>query len=78
MRAKWDAANQGLSLLTPDGWVYVGWVEQWPEGFLVFGCWIVDLDYPENKWFATEKQAKRALKECATVAVIGGFRGLNS
>jgi hypothetical protein len=39
--------------------------------------WIKDSheDYPENKVFETAKQARRALKAAATVAVIGGFRG---
>jgi len=41
--------------------------------------WIKDshADYPENKVFETVKQARRALKAAAIVAVIGGFRGRN-
>jgi hypothetical protein len=32
-------------------------------------------DYPETKVFETAKQARRALKAAAIVAIIGGFRG---
>jgi hypothetical protein len=81
MRHKWDTSNGGLALYTADkGWVYVGWVEEAKGGigFRVFCCWFDDGDYPENKLFETDKQARRALKSAATVAIIGGFRGLHT
>jgi hypothetical protein len=41
--------------------------------------WLEDTheDYPENKVFETAKQARRALKAAAVIAIIGGFRGRN-
>jgi hypothetical protein len=78
MRAKWDNANGGLKLHTAEeGWVYVGWVEErkFDKGFRVLCCWLDDPDYPENTVFDTLKQARRALKDAATVAIIGGFTG---
>jgi len=78
MRAKWNEANGGLSLHTSEGWIYVGWVETNDRCSRVFCCWLDGSgdDYPENKIFETAKQARRALKATATVAIIGGFRGL--
>jgi hypothetical protein len=77
MRAKWDKANGGLALHTSGGWVYVGWVEElkFGKGFRALCCWLEDPDYPETKVFETAKQARRALKATATVAIIGGFTG---
>jgi len=48
-----------------------------PGGYRPICMWLKDAhaDYPENEVFETAKQARRALKEAATVAVIGGFRG---
>jgi hypothetical protein len=39
--------------------------------------WLTDSydDYPESKVFETAKQARRALKAAAVIAIIGGFRG---
>jgi hypothetical protein len=83
MRAKWERHRGGeeeLSLYTSEGWVYVGWVEPQREGYRPLCMWIKDSheDYPENKVFETAKQARRALKAAAIVAVIGGFRGRNA
>lgn len=78
MRAKWDEANQGLKLYTAEeGWVYMGWVEQrkFDNGFHVLCCWMDNGDYPENTVFDTLKQARKALKAAAIVAIIGGFQG---
>lgn len=76
MRAKWDDANQGLALHTAEkGWVYMGWVEEKCGFFYVFCCWMDDGEYPENKHFNTLKQARKALKAAAIVAIIGGFQG---
>lgn len=78
MRAKWDNANQGLALYTAEqGWVYMGWVEQrkFDNRFHVLCCWMDNGDYPENTVFDTLKQARKALKAAAIVAVIGGFQG---
>jgi hypothetical protein len=82
MRAKWGR-QQGnedeLSLYTPEGWVYMGWVEPEREGYRPLCMWLMDSheDYPENKVFETAKQARRALKAAAVIAIIGGFRGRN-
>ena len=80
MRARWDETNVGLALHTAEkGWVYMGWVEPSNStGFSVFCCWMDNGEYPENKRFDTAKEARRALKACAIVAIIGGFRGLNA
>jgi hypothetical protein len=76
MRARWDEANGGLALHTAEkGWVYMGWVERVNSSFYVFCCWMDNGDYPENKRFDTAKEARRALKDCAIAAIIGGFRG---
>jgi hypothetical protein len=58
----------------------VGWVGPSlarTSGFHVFCHWIDDGDYPENKVFETAKQARRALKSAATIAVVGGWRPTN-
>lgn len=81
MRAKWDNSNGGLNLHTAEkGWVYVGWVEELTvgKGFYVYCCWLDNGDYPEGKLFDTAKQARKALKAAAIVAIIGGFQGLNA
>lgn len=80
MRHKWDNSNGGLALHTSAKWIYVGWVEElkFGKGFRVFCCWLDTPDYPEGKVFETEKQARRALKGAATIAVIGGFLGRNA
>ena len=78
MRAKWDAANGGLKLHTAEkGWVYVGWVEEQRvgNGFHVLCCWMDNGDYPEHTVFDTLKQARRALKAAAIIAIIGGYPG---
>jgi hypothetical protein len=77
MRAKWD--DEGLRLYTSEGWVYVGWIDPERGGYRPICMWLMDSyeDYPENKVFETAKQARRALKEAAIVAIIGGFRGRN-
>lgn len=75
MRSKWDQGY--LYLHTAEmGWVQVGWVEsvKHGSGFCVYCHWMNgDGDYPENKVFETAKQARRALKAAATVALIGGL-----
>jgi hypothetical protein len=83
MRAKWEPQTNGdedLHLHTSGSWVYVGWVESEREGYRPICMWLQETheDYPENKIFETAKQARRALKACATVAIIGGFRGRSS
>ena len=80
MRAKWRSHNSGddeLNLYTSEGWVYVGWIEPERDGYRASCMWLKDSyeDYPENKVFETAKQARRALKAAAIVAIIGGFRG---
>jgi hypothetical protein len=80
MRAKWEPQTNGdeeLSLHTSGGWVYVGWVESDREGYRAICMWLKETheDYPENTVFETAKQARRALKAAAIVAIIGGFRG---
>jgi hypothetical protein len=80
MRAKWEVnsnRDEELYLYTSEGWVYVGWVELERDGYRPLCMWIKDSheDYPENKVFETAKQARRALKAAAIVAIIGGFRG---
>jgi hypothetical protein len=77
MRAKWD--DEGLSLYTFEGWIYMGWIDPEREGYRPICMWLMDSyeDYPENKVFETAKQARRALKAAAVIAIIGGFRGRN-
>ena len=80
MRAKWEPQTNGdddLHLHTSGGWVYVGWVELQREGYRPVCMWLKNSheDYPETKVFETAKQARRALKAAAIVAIIGGFRG---
>ena len=78
MRAKWDNVDRGLNLYTAEtGWVYMGWVEELGvcNGFRVLCCWVTNGDYPENTVFDTLKQARRALKAAAIVAIIGGYPG---
>jgi hypothetical protein len=80
MKAKWEGQTNGDADLhlytTEDGWIYMGWVEPQRDGYRPICMWIKDYeDYPENKVFETAKQARRALKAAAIVAVIGGFRG---
>lgn len=89
MRVKWevhgrDDAVQELYIRFSDGqtseWRIVGWLQSGPSGspgFHVFCHWSYDDDYPENKVFETAKQARRALKAAATVAVVGGWRPNN-
>lgn len=79
MRSKWEDGD--LYLHTAErGWVQVGWVEPTrpnalvDPGFVVFCHWMIGLgDYPEGHIFETEKQARRALKAAATVALVGGL-----
>ena len=90
MRVKWELHGrvndvQELYVRFSDGrtgeWRIVGWVQEcsYPKhGFLVYCHWIDDGGYPENKVFETAKQARRALKAAATVAVVGGYRGINN
>jgi hypothetical protein len=81
MRAKWEggqsSGDEDLHLYTSEGWIYVGWVEPEREGYRPLCMWLKETheDYPENKVFETAKQARRALKAAAIVAIIGGFRG---
>jgi hypothetical protein len=81
MKAKWEGqTNSAVDLhlyTTEDGWIYMGWVEPQRDGYRPICMWIKDSheDYPENKVFETAKQARRALKAAAIVAIIGGFRG---
>lgn len=83
MRHKWEMHGehddvQELYIKFGDDWHIVGWVQRFlrpKPGCLVYCHWIDDGDYPENKLFETEKQARRALKAAATIAVVGGFRG---
>jgi hypothetical protein len=81
MRSRWNTTVtdgcQHLNLHTSGGWIHVGWVQPTTKGFNVLCCWIEGSgeDYPETKIFETAKQARRALKATATVAIIGGFRG---
>jgi hypothetical protein len=82
MRAKWEVhsdRDEELHLHTSEGWVYMGWVEPERDGYRPLCMWLKDShgDYPENTVFETAKQARRALKAAAIVAVIGGFRGRN-
>ena len=37
--------------------------------------WLSPTAYPEGHTFTTESEAMQALMDCATVAVLGGFRG---
>jgi len=89
MRVKWEIHGrnndvQELYIRFSDGqtseWRIVGWVQEcsYPKhGFLVYCHWIgAAPDYPEGKLFETAKQARRALKASAVVAVVGGFRGI--
>ena len=78
MRAKWGATDGGLNLYTAEkGWVYMGWVAErkFDNRFHVLCCWVTNGDYPENLHFDTLKQARRALKAAAIVAIIGGYPG---
>lgn len=83
MKHKWETHKfiQELYIWFSDGqpgeWRIVGWVQDcsYPTpGFIVYCHWISNGDYPEGKVFETAKQARRALKAAATVAVVGGFR----
>lgn len=81
MRAKWEGND--LHLRTAEkGWgIPVGWVEpvKRGSGFYVYCHWMSgDGDYPENTVFDTAKQARRALKAAATVALIGGLIKANN
>ncbi len=90
MRHKWevhgrDESIQELYIKFDAGWRsewrIVGWVQacSYPkDGYFAYCHWINDGDYPENKVFETVKQAKRALKAAATIAVVGGYRGPNA
>lgn len=84
MKHKWEVhglvnvAAVGLYIKFDTDWRIVGWVQacSYPkDGYLAYCHWINDGDYPENKIFETEKQARRALKAAATIAVVGGYRG---
>lgn len=87
MRAKWEVHGlfddvQELYIRFSDGrtseWRIVGWVQAAPDkspGFRVYCHWIEgEEDYPETKVFETTKQARRALKLAATIAIVGGWR----
>lgn len=85
MRVKWEVHGRDndvheLYIQFSDGqtseWRIVGWVGTVPSkpGFHVYCHWISDGDYPENKVFGTVKQARRALKASAIVAIVGGWR----
>lgn len=81
MRHKWELHGRNneieeLYIKFGDDWRIVGWVQptEHPEPYYLAYChWINDGDYPENKVFATAKQARRALKAAATIAVVGGW-----
>lgn len=86
MRAKWEIHGRNndvheLYVRFSNGqtseWRIVGWVGAIPSkpGYYVYCHWIDNGDYPEGKLFETAKQARRALKASAVVAVVGGFRG---
>lgn len=78
MRARWTkrpGGDEELRLHTTAGWLFMGWVQQARDGFIVFVYGGINGDYPENKTFETAKQARRALKAAAIVSVIGGYRG---
>lgn len=86
MRHKWemhgrDADVQELYIKFGDDWLIVGWVQAnrpyETPGFYVYCHWIDDGDYPECKEFETAKQARRALKAAATVAIVGGWNPKN-
>lgn len=88
MRAKWEVRGlksdvHELYIRFSDGqtseWYIVGWVGAIPNkpGYYVYCHWIDDGGYPEGKVFETAKQARRALKASATVAVVGGWRPEN-
>lgn len=83
MRHKWEVQGRDkdvheLYIKFGDHWHIVGWVQsQRPHekrGFYAYCHWIDDGDYPENKVFETAKQARRALKLAATIAIVGGWR----
>lgn len=89
MKHKWDVHGREADVIElyikfSDDWRIVGWVGPAigvstpgigvsTPGFYVYCHWIHDGDYPENKVFETAKQARRALKAAATVAVVGGW-----
>jgi hypothetical protein len=86
MRAKWKLTGEGrrtqeLHIKINDKYMQVGWVTpdtRKPDTYYAYGVWIKDsTEYPENKVFETAKQARRALKAAAIVAVVGGFDGIN-
>jgi hypothetical protein len=78
MRHKWEEYHsvEELYIKFGDNWRIVGWVQNGPplKEYRVYCHWIHDGDYPENKLFETAKQARRALKATATVAIVGGWR----
>lgn len=77
MRAKWEGKELHLHTVEKS-WVPVGWFEPnalGPSGFRVYCYWMSgDGDYPENTVFETAKQARRALKAAAIVAIVGGWQ----
>ena len=85
MRHEWkvhgrDADVHELYIKFDGEWRIVGWLQKcsYPSGGYVVYChWIDDGDYPESKVFETAKQARRALKSAATVAVVGGWNPSN-
>jgi hypothetical protein len=86
MKHKWEVHGRDgevneLYIKFDDEWRIVGWVQgsrpKQKPGCYVYCHWIYDGDYPENKVFETVKQAKRALKAAATIAVVGGWKPNN-
>jgi hypothetical protein len=84
MRHKWEVHGREADVIElyikfGDDWRIVGWVGPAlrKPGFYAYCHWIDDGDYPENKEFETAKQAKRALKSAATVAIVGGWNPNN-
>jgi hypothetical protein len=84
MRHKWEVHGREADVIElyikfGDDWRIVGWVGPAlrKPSFHVYCHWIDDGDYPENKEFETAKQAKRALKSAATVAIVGGWNPNN-
>ena len=83
MRHKWEVQGRDkdvheLFIKFGDHWHIVGWVgpalRVRSPGFYVYCHWIDDEDYPEGKLFETAKQARRALKLAATIAIVRGWR----